>query len=83
MDEVKFISAERLEKGTIRIIVEVKGNVFRRLFMPGYPVVWHDEHGTFNGCLAMTTEQEKELEAIFKAWMIENKTDESKLLIKQ
>jgi hypothetical protein len=83
MDEVKVISTERLEKGTIRIMVEVKGHLFKRLSFSNYPVVWYDEYGTFNDCQAMKPEQEKELESIFKAWMIENKTDESKLLIKQ
>lgn len=78
--EVNVISAEKLERGTIRVMVEVKGYLFKRLFHPMYPVVWYDEYGTFNDCQAMQPGQEKELEAIFKAWMIENKVDESKLL---
>lgn len=78
--EVKVVSAEKLEHGTIRMMVEIKGHLFKRLFQRGYPVVWNDEYRAFSECLAMQPEQEKELEAIFKAWMIEHKTDETKLL---
>lgn len=80
--EVNVISAERLDLGTIRIMVAVNGHLFKRLFMPGYPVVWHDECAAFNSGLAMEPHQEEQLESIFKAWMMENKTDESKLLIR-
>lgn len=81
--EIKIISAEKLSMtgaGTIRIMVEIKGNLFKRLYTPNYPVVWHDEYCTFNDCLAMTPEQESDLEGIFKAYMLTKGLTEDRLL---
>jgi hypothetical protein len=63
-------------------MVEIKGHLFKRLSKHGYPTAWYDEHGTFNGCEAMTKKQEQELEKIFKGWILENKTNEQKLIQK-
>jgi hypothetical protein len=81
-DDIQLISIDKLDYGTIRVIIKIKGCTFKRLFHPSYPVVWNDQDCTFNDCLAMTPEQEKDLEGIFIAWMKTNNTN-VKLLTEQ
>jgi hypothetical protein len=81
-NDIQLISIDKLAFGTIVIIIKIKGCTFKRLSHPSYPVVWNDQDGTFNDCLAMTPEQEKDLEGIFIAWMKTNNTN-VKLLTEQ
>lgn len=74
LGKVQIIFTDKLDKGTIRTRIKINGHTFVRLQNDGYPIVWNDLFGTFNGCSAMTTEQESELESIFQAYIIELKT---------
>ncbi len=69
MSEVKIISVEKLEKGTVQAMVEIKGNLFKRLYHPVYGIAWNDEYNTLNDCLAMSKEQERDLEGILQAYV--------------
>lgn len=68
LSEVEIISADVLDGGTLRMIISINGHHFKRLANARYPVVWNDEHHTFNDCLDMTRDQESDLEGIFQAW---------------
>jgi len=81
-EDIELISADVLDAGTLRMVFRIKGHLFKRLSNRYYPVVWNDEEGTFNDCLAMKPEQEKELEGIFKAWAITNGIQERSCLKK-
>lgn len=73
-EEIVLNSIEKLEKGTTRIIITIKGKAFKRLSHPMYPPVWNDIEHHFNDCEAMTSEQESDLEGIFLAWVEQNRT---------
>lgn len=68
---IEIVSVEKLEKGIVRTMIRIQGKLFKRLHDKfSKEVSWTDEELTFNDCLAMTKEQEKDLEGIFKAYII-------------
>lgn len=69
--QIEIVSVEQLEKGIVRTMIKIKGILFKRLHDKfSKEVSWTDEELTFNDCLAMTKQQEKDLEGIFKAYLI-------------
>lgn len=66
-NDIIIISVEKLDNGVIRTWLRIKGHLFKRLYSEQYNYpLWSDEELTFSECLAMTNEQEKELESIFQ-----------------
>ena len=69
---------------TIRVWVKINGMIFKRIWDRSglYPACWQDEEHNIGDTLAIQDQtKEQELEAIFKAYCLENKFDVVKLLI--
>ena len=77
-EDVVIVSSEILGGETLRIMVRVKGSLFKRLWhLSGqYPVVWNDEDGVCGDTfMIQDPKKEKELEGIFKAYCLNNKIE--------
>lgn len=84
---IKIVSFDCIYGSTIRVWVKFNNEItFKRVSdrFNRYPPVWNDEEGNLGDTIAIQDpEKEKQLEAIFKAFCLENKLDFEKMYSKQ
>lgn len=72
--DISFLNFDQLEGGTIRIEMKIKGIHFKRIaHLSGiYPPCWTNEDSTFEVSM-IDKEKSKDLEEIFKGYLLDNK----------
>ena len=78
-DDIEIINMENIGEGIIRVELKIKGILFKRIHSKWdkhLTHVWQDVNQHFGSSLMITDDKEKDLDAIFKAYLLTNKIKE-------
>lgn len=78
-NNIEVIAVENIGEGVIRVELLINSIAFKRLHSTWdkkIKPVWQDINQHYGGALILDDDKEKDLEAIFKAYLLDNKIKE-------